>query len=48
MKCSKCGKNNVHYKQKRPSRTDGLKKKTFVRTDWTIVCKNCGEFNDGS
>ena len=45
MNCPKCGK-MARYKEQRPSRKEGTKKKAFVRTDFTIICKNCGEFDE--
>ena len=46
MNCPKCGKIGVRYKQQRPPKREGIKNKEFVRTDFTIVCKNCGEFDE--
>ncbi len=49
MECPKCSHHNVKYKQKRPGKVAGKYpdgSKSWTRTDHTIVCPKCGEFDE--
>lgn len=45
MMCPRCGLDKVKYKQRREDFTK-TQKNRFKRTDFTIICKNCGEFDE--
>ena len=46
MKCPKCGNPVAKYKESRKRVVVGLERRSKKRTDWTILCKKCGEVKE--
>lgn len=42
MKCPKCNQEGCRYIERKPLKTNGIKKQNFKRKNFNAICKKCG------